>query len=235
MKLRMQITKEKEIRFICHLEYVPTIERAIRRAKLPAAYSEGFNPHLKFSLASALGVGVISMAEFVEIELAEPMEVHEAVQKMTAALPRGIQIMAADVTVNNAPALMASAGGADYLVVLPYSGEYVEAVAAFNAAESVVYAKAAPKLKNKIKEIDVKFYIPEICAKQENDMLTLKFSCRITPNGSMKAADLLNTLNQHFGMQLPVEKADITRLDLYRAAADGRRLPMLEHMDKSIQ
>ena len=119
--------------------------------------------------------------------------------------------------------------------MLPYSGEYVEAVAAFNAAESVVYAKAAPKLKNKIKEIDVKFYIPEICAKQENDMLTLKFSCRITPNGSMKAADLLNTLNQHLGMQLPVEKADITRLDLYRAAADGRRLPMLEHMDKSIQ
>ena len=119
--------------------------------------------------------------------------------------------------------------------MLPYSGEYVEAVAAFNAAESVVYAKAAPKLKNKIKEIDVKFYIPEICAKQENDMLTLKFSCRITPNGSMKAADLLNTLNQHFGMQLPVEKADITRLDLYRAAADGRRLPMLEHMDKFIQ
>ena len=44
MKLRMQITKEKEIRFISHLEYVRTIERAIRRAKLPAAYSEGFNP-----------------------------------------------------------------------------------------------------------------------------------------------------------------------------------------------
>ncbi|MFQ9523884.1 MAG: TIGR03936 family radical SAM-associated protein [Phascolarctobacterium faecium] len=97
MKLRMQITKEKEIRFISHLEYVRTIERAIRRAKLPAAYSEGFNPHLKFSLASALGVGVVSMAEFVEIELAEPMEVHEAAEDDNA-LPRGIQIMAADVT-----------------------------------------------------------------------------------------------------------------------------------------
>ena len=53
MKLRMQITKDKDIRFISHLEYVRTIGRAIRRAKLPAAYSEGFNPHLKFSLASA--------------------------------------------------------------------------------------------------------------------------------------------------------------------------------------
>ena len=67
MKLRMQITKDKDIRFISHLEYVRTIGRAIRRAKLPAAYSEGFNPHLKFSLASALGVGVVSYTEFVEI------------------------------------------------------------------------------------------------------------------------------------------------------------------------
>lgn len=81
MKLRLKITKDKSIRFISHLEYVRTIERAIRRAKLPAAYSEGFNPHLKFSLASALGVGVVSYAEFCEIELAEPMTAEEAAEK----------------------------------------------------------------------------------------------------------------------------------------------------------
>ena len=228
MKLRMQITKEKDIRFISHLEYVRTIERAIRRAKLPAAYSEGFNPHLKFSLASALGVGVVSLAEFVEIELAEPMEAEAAVQKMAAALPRGIRILAADVAATNAPALMASAGGADYSVTLPYTGAYVEPVTAFNEADSVIYAKAAPKLRNKVKEIDVKFYIPQ--ASCEGDLLTLTFSCRITPNGSMKAVDLLKTLNQHFGMEMPVEKADITRLDLYRVTAAGGRLPMLEAM-----
>lgn len=229
MKLRMQITKDQDIRFISHLEYVRTIERAVRRAKLPAAYSEGFNPHLKFSLASALGVGVVSRAEFVEIELAEPMEVNAAVEKMQAALPRGIRVLAADATANNAPALMASAGGADYSVTLPYDGAYVEAIAAFNAAASVIYAKAAPKLKTKIKEIDVKFYIPQVEAQQDNGLLTLKFFCRITPTGSMKAVDLLNTLNQHFGMELPVEKADITRLNLYRLDANGERLPMLEN------
>ena len=113
MKLRLKITKDKSIRFISHLEYVRTIERAIRRAKLPAAYSEGFNPHLKFSLASALGVGVVSYAEFCEIELAEPMTAEEAAEKMQKALPRGIRILAADVTATNAPALMAEAGGAD--------------------------------------------------------------------------------------------------------------------------
>ena len=193
MKLRLKITKDKSIRFISHLEYVRTIERAIRRAKLPAAYSEGFNPHLKFSLASALGVGVVSYAEFCEIELAEPMTAEEAAEKMQKALPRGIRILAADVTATNAPALMAEAGGADYRVTMPYDKPVDEAVAAFNEAESIIYAKAAPKAKTKVK----------------------------------KAVDLINTLNQQYNLNLPAEKADIERLDLYKYDAFGNKLPML--------
>ena len=227
MKLRLKITKDKSIRFISHLEYVRTIERAIRRAKLPAAYSEGFNPHLKFSLASALGVGVVSYAEFCEIELAEPMMAEEAVEKMQKALPRGIRILAADVTATNAPALMSEAGGADYRVTLPYDKPVDEAVQAFNAAESIVYAKAAPKAKTKVKEIDVKFFIPHIEAQQQDGELVLTFSCRITPNGSMKAVDLINTLNQQYSLNLPAEKADIERLDLYKYDLHGNKQPML--------
>lgn len=227
MKLRLKITKDKSIRFISHLEYVRTIERAVRRAKLPAAYSEGFNPHLKFSLASALGVGVVSYAEFCEIELAEPMTAEEAAEKMQKALPRGIRILAADVTATNAPALMAEAGGADYRVTLPYDKPVDEAVSAFNEAESIIYAKAAPKAKTKVKEIDVKFFIPHITAQNSGGELVLTFSCRITPNGSMKAVDLINTLNQQYNLNLPAEKADIERLDLYKYDAFGNKLLML--------
>ena len=70
MKLRLQITKEPGIRFISHLEYQRSIEKALRRSGIPVAYSEGFNPHMKFSLASALSVGVTSSFEFAEIRLA---------------------------------------------------------------------------------------------------------------------------------------------------------------------
>ena len=66
-KLRLEITKGEEIRYISHLDYASAIERAIIRAKLPAAYSEGFNPHMKLSFASALAVGVTSQAEYMEI------------------------------------------------------------------------------------------------------------------------------------------------------------------------
>lgn len=227
MKLRMQITKDPEIRFISHLEYSRTISRAIRRAKLPAAYSEGFNPHLKFSLASALGVGVVSYTEFVEIELAEPMEVELAAKALDKALPRGIRVLAADAVDTHHAALMSQAAGASYRVTLPYIRDISEAVAAFNAAPALLFKKAAPKTKAGFKEIDVKFYIPQITVTCEGEATIFTFDCKITPTGSMKAVDLLNALNEHYHLELPVEMADIERLHLYRMSKKGNKVPML--------
>lgn len=227
MKLRMQITKDKDIRFISHLEYIRTIERAIRRAKIPAAYSEGFNPHMKFSLASALGVGVVSYTEFVEIELAEPMEAEKAAVSLSKALPRGIRIIAGDAVESNHPALMAQAGGASYRVTLPYAEDITAAVEDFNSRTELLFKKIAPKKKDKVKEIDVKFYIPVIDVQQENGQTVFSFDCKITPTGSMKAVDLLNALNEQYALQLPVEKADIERLSLYKVNKKGTKEPML--------
>lgn len=227
MKLRMQITKDRDIRFISHLEYIRTIERAIRRAKLPAAYSEGFNPHMKFSLASALGVGVVSYTEFVEIELMEPMEVEVAAKALSKALPRGIRVLAADAVENNHPALMAEAAGAVYQVTLPYAEDLSGAVSRYNEAESIIFAKVAPKKKNKVKEIDVKFYIPVLKVEQAEGKTVFHFDCKITPTGSMKAVDLLNTLNEQYALNLPVEKADIERLELYKRGKAGQKQSML--------
>ena len=227
MKLRMQITKDRDIRFISHLEYVRTIERAIRRAKLPAAYSEGFNPHLKFSLASALGVGVVSYTEFVEIELAEPVEIEAAARALDKALPRGIRVLAADAVANNTAALMAEAAGASYVVTLPYDKDITEVVANYNDAVELLFKKAAPKRKEKFKEIDVKFYIPELAVELKDSKTIFSFECKITPTGSMKAVDLLNALNEAYGLELPVEMADIERHTLYKFTKRGKKVPML--------
>lgn len=230
MKLRFQITKEKEIRFISHLEYLRTIGRAFRRAGLPVAYSQGFNPHMKYSMASALGVGVVSYAEFVELELTEPVNPLEAANAFRKALPRGIRVLAVDAVENQAPALMSVAGGAEYRVTLPWQGTIASAIDDFNTAPSVVYVKQAPKTKAKVKEINVKEYVPLLEALQAGDSLQLHFHCRITPEGSMKAVDVVNTLNERYGLDLPVEKADVERLDLYRVDDAGNKWPMLDSL-----
>ena len=97
MKLRLQITKESGIRFISHLEYLKTLEKAIRRARIPVAYSQGFNPQMKFSLASALSVGVTSRAEFLELYLREPVPLKDLVDALSCNLPMGIHIVRADL------------------------------------------------------------------------------------------------------------------------------------------
>ena len=223
----MQITKDRDIRFISHLEYVRTIGRAIRRAKLPAAYSEGFNPHLKFSLASALGVGVVSYTEFVEIELAEPVEVEEAAKALDKALPRGIRVLAADAVDNRYPALMSQAAGAGYRVTVPYNKDLSEIVKNFNEVQELFFKKAAPKTKAKFKEIDVKFFIPHIKVETDGENTIFSFDCKITLTGSMKAVDLLNCLNEKYALDLPVEMADIERLRLYRLDDNNQQISML--------
>lgn len=229
MKLRIKITKDAGIRFISHLEYVRTIERAIRRAKLPVAYSEGFNPHMKFSLASALGVGVTSEAEFVEIELGEEIDLPATIKKLAVNLPTGIRILAADLADTKADKLMAQAGGADYRIVVPCKDcDWQAIVERFNEAESVLFQKPVPKGRGKTKEIEVKNFIDHLEAECSGENLQLAFSCKITPTGSMKAAELLVVLRDSFEMPLLVEKADILRTDLYAVDEEGKKKSLLK-------
>ena len=92
-KYRAEITKGEEIRYISHLDYAGVMERAIRRAKLPAAYSEGFNPHIKMAFASALSLGVVSEAEYMDFELTKPLCQPEVFEKLSQALPEGVKLL----------------------------------------------------------------------------------------------------------------------------------------------
>lgn len=211
MKVRMQITKDPEIRFVSHLDYLRAIERGLRRADLPVAYSEGFNPHMKFSLASALGVGVVSYAEFVEIEMAEPVSAEEAVKQLRCKLPKGIRILAADVVPNNEPALMARAACTEYEVLIPAVGaDLVEKVEKFNGAETLIYKKPAPKRRCGYKEVDIKRYIDKVEYWQENGNDVFRFEIKIFEDGSLKAADVLTAVGVDCSM------ADVRRLGIYR-------------------
>ena len=67
------ITKGEELRYVSHLDYANLFVRACKRAGLPMAYSEGFNPHMKVAFASALSLGAASDAEYVDFEMTEEL------------------------------------------------------------------------------------------------------------------------------------------------------------------
>lgn len=70
-------------------------ERALRRAKVPMAYSQGFNPHPKISWIGAAPTGVASEAEYVEIQLVETLEPAELVDRLDEAMPPGLDVLEA--------------------------------------------------------------------------------------------------------------------------------------------
>lgn len=209
MKIRLQITKEPEIRFVSHLDYLRAIERSIRRAELPVAYSEGFNPHMKFSLASALGVGVVSYAEYVEIEMAEPMEPEVVMAALQENLPRGIHVLAGEAVATNEPALMARADQFEYRVTLPgVDSELSAKVENFNKATTLMYKKPAPKRKSGFKEVDVKHFLDKVEYSVKDDKTIFHFWIKNFDEGSLKAFDVIKVLG------LSVINADVERLSI---------------------
>ncbi|MCW3489231.1 TIGR03936 family radical SAM-associated protein [Dethiobacter alkaliphilus] len=121
MRLWIKFTKESPLRFLSHLDLMRAWQRAIRRARLPVAYSAGFNPHPKMSFASALAVGITSEAEYLDIQFTESLG-EEQLTALQKALPQGMAMTGWREVQDNAPALMALIRAAEWLVPLPQDG-----------------------------------------------------------------------------------------------------------------
>lgn len=118
MRLLAKYTKEERVKYISHLDLMRTVHRALRRAEIPVAFSQGFNPHPKLSFASALSVGVTSEGEYMDIILEEPMPAEEAAFRLDNALPSGISIVKAVEIDQKAPSLMSLIERASYKITL---------------------------------------------------------------------------------------------------------------------
>ncbi|MGW3468773.1 TIGR03936 family radical SAM-associated protein [Saccharopolyspora sp. NPDC000995] len=92
-KLRLRYAKRGRLRFTSHRDVARAFERALRRAGVPMAYSQGFSPHPKVSWAGAVPTGVSSVAEYVEIQLVERLAPEVLREELNAALPDGIDVL----------------------------------------------------------------------------------------------------------------------------------------------
>lgn len=92
-KLRIRYAKRGRMRFTSTRDFQRALERAVRRAQLPMAYSGGFHPHPKISYANAAPTGAASEAEYVEISLTRALEPAEVVPLLDAALPQGLDVL----------------------------------------------------------------------------------------------------------------------------------------------
>ena len=101
LRVRVQFSKTGKIRWTSHRDVARMWERAFRRTDLPLAYSVGFSPRPKVSFGLALSTGHESVAEYLDLELdrerIEGLDVAALPERLSAALPDGISVIAAAV------------------------------------------------------------------------------------------------------------------------------------------
>ena len=126
-RLRIKFTRENQIKFLSHLDLMRFWERAIRRAGFETAYSEGFTPHARLSLAAPLPVGITSRVELMDVWLAGWETPNTFANKLAEQLPGGMEILEARVVSPEAPSMQSQIHFAAYEVEIE-SGRSAEEV-----------------------------------------------------------------------------------------------------------
>ncbi|MGI6453233.1 MAG: TIGR03936 family radical SAM-associated protein [Syntrophomonadaceae bacterium] len=114
MRLRAEYRVGKEMQFLSNLDMMRMMERALRRAAIPYALTEGFNPHIRLSMGTVLPVGLWGDKEYFDLELKEYMQPEQFVDDLNQVLPGGMTIRQCIEIPPDSPSLMAIINSASY-------------------------------------------------------------------------------------------------------------------------
>ena len=115
-RLRVRFCREQEVKFISHLDTLRLWQRALHRAEIPLAYSEGFSPHPRISLAAPLPIGVTSQGELMDVLCTKLVSPHYFITTVSQQLPPGIEISQVYQAALTLPSLQSQVRHAEYRV-----------------------------------------------------------------------------------------------------------------------
>src|SRR4030042_1195917 len=117
-RLRLMFSRGQELRYISHLDLMRLWERSLRRGEIPLAYSEGYSPHPRLSLAAPLPIGVTSEAELMDVIVNRSASAHFVMRNVRQQLPRGLGILELAHVPLAAPSLQSQVRYAEYRVAV---------------------------------------------------------------------------------------------------------------------
>jgi radical SAM-linked protein len=210
--------KGESVRFISHLDTARAFRRALSRAEIPVAYSQGFSPHPKISLGVPLALGHLSDAEYADVTVAKPIAPQQLMERLNAVLPKGLQVLWAGKVAPGAPNVSAAITQVEYRIMLqwealsdPGQGEQMfrHALEGFRKAEQLVVER---ERKGKIQRFDVKEHVPVLKLKYGSHGIEVIMSISVKESGFPKPEEVLAAV---FGLtDEQLKGALITRTDV---------------------
>jgi len=210
-RLRVRYAKRGRLRFSSTRDFQRALERALRRAAVPMAFSAGFHPHPKISYANAAPTGTASEAEYFEISVSERVDPLRVRAALDEALPPGLDILEVVEAAPGLPSLADRLEASDWLIELRgmTAASLQEAAEALLAQERVEVTRV---MKNGPRTFDVRAAVLSLVAADSPDgtCAILRVVVRHT-TPAVRPDDVLNALQSVAALTPPTPPL-VTRL-----------------------
>ena len=196
--------------------------RTFSKAGIPIKFSEGYNPHPKFSIGNPLPLGTESLAEYMDVELAEWMDPETFIERMNKSLPQGIQLIECKMVEKKA-SLTSLISWSHYEIRFmsdKLDGEYnfEEALSKWNSLSQVNITKKKKKGKKKVeRQLDIKPLIGNITykGKDNEDFHVLSALLKSGESGNLKPIELMEAMERELELKADLDMVMIKRLDVF--------------------
>lgn len=213
MKVRIKFSKQGIMKFIGHLDIMRYFQKAIRRAGIDIAYTEGLSPHMIMSFASPLGVGLTSDAEYMDIELRTPICSKDAIEALNRVNAEGITVTGFyQIPEDKANKAMTLVAAADYTLRFRKGHEpkldWQSAISHFFAQKEILVLK---KTKKSEKEVDIRPMIYDMHVHAG----TVYFQLASGSVANLKPELVMDTYLKTIGVEADEFAYEINRCELY--------------------
>ncbi|MDH4034871.1 MAG: TIGR03960 family B12-binding radical SAM protein [candidate division Zixibacteria bacterium] len=223
-RVRLRWGKTTRLRYMSHLDNMRALERAIRRASVPVAYSQGFNPSMRLSFGPPLPLGFTSGSEYVDITLEENL-MPDMIQNLKRTMPDGMEILDAKVVYGKPQSLSAALNRVVYVIS---ENARLNAMGKDTIARQISALMTAERLdveretKSEVKTVDVRPGIYDLT--YQNDRLEMVLG--VGQSVYVRPTEVVRLLLPDLGEMVPA--FTFHRQDMYRMEDDGSIRPAME-------
>ena len=224
MKVRVRFEKKGVLKYVGHLDMMRYFQKAISRANLPIAYSEGFNPHQIMSFGNPLGLGMTSSAEYMDIELLEEVPSLDGINRLNKQMVSGIKILSFRYLPDKAKNAMSATWASSYKIELNDKIEEAigdmsdisQRIDEFMSQKECIITK---KTKKSTRKLDI---LPLIYEFQYRDKY-FYIKCSSSSGDNIKPEVIMNEFFKYLGYELELDRVNlnIERLDIYTLEDDS--------------
>ena len=234
MKIRIKFSKQGVMRFIGHLDIMRYFQKAMRRAHIDIAFTEGFSPHMIMSFAAPLGVGLTSDGEYMDIEIRTPVSSEDAICQLNEVMVEGMKVLSfRQIEEGKTGKAMSLVAAADYTVSFrpgyEPEGDWQSKLDEFIQKDSILVLK---KTKKSEVETDIRPMIYQLSVKDNKVHMTLATGSA----ANLKPELVMSAFLKSEGLDLDPFALSVNRDEVYAdiGTEENRKLASLESLGEDI-